>query len=145
VKKFNLPHIGYDNSTLYQSAKTFFQAIESVRVSSGETVTKIGIEGASFGSFGRHSDIGESLGRLLYLFEDNNYPTPSRPAPTSIKKFATGSGKALKADMILAWSKSTGETVRMTKMSKLLSKIDEKSPWSDIADAYWIMKWVEVN
>ncbi len=106
------------------------------------------IEGASFGSVGRHSDIGEGLGRLLHAIEIKFPDTKIyRPAPTTVKKHATRSGKAKKPQMIEAWCKRLDLPLpqRYGKRGNILPGIPEESPWSDFADAYWMMDYGNFN
>ena len=130
----------YQNDTPSNSATTF-SALLPV-----EHPSIIAIEGGSFSSVGRTFDISECLGRLLYRLE-SMYPgvTIIRPSPKTIKKFATGSGNATKADMITAWSKETGNPIQYKyhKKTKVQLGINEDSPWSDIADAYYMMRYAE--
>lgn len=137
--KFNC--LGYKNETPFNTAVTLVEQIKALL----PTCDMIAIEGASFGSQGRHSDIGEGLGRILFQLEDF-YPdaTILRPAPTSVKKFATGSGKAQKDMMIKKWAHETHSEIAWTKgTKKYASRINDASPFSDIADSYFMMRWAQ--
>lgn len=143
-KNFPSNSIPYDNSSLFNSATGTATRIRENFDRRTRAFTAI--EGHSYGSVGRHSDIAEALGRLLYCLE-SDYPgvTIIRPSPKTIKKFATGDGNATKAQMISAWAKETGNPIQYKyhKRTKVQLGINEDSPWSDIADAYYMMRYAE--
>jgi len=99
----------------------------------------IAIEGLAFGMRG---NVTRDLGGLQFVIISHLQEVKGREidiiAPTSAKKFATGSGRAKKEDMIDSLPKSvysyfTGLGVKKT------------TGLSDLADAYWIAKTAEAN
>jgi len=96
------------------------------------------IEGYSMGSRGQVFHIAENTAVLKhYLYRCNMEPTEI--SPMSIKKFAAGSGKALKEDMHDAFVKETGLDLKdlLTPHRKL------GSPVTDLVDSFWIAKYAE--
>ena len=94
------------------------------------------VEGYAFGAVGRVFQIAENAGVLKYRLHHNNFRIET-PAPTEIKKFATGKGNANKQDMIDAFINETGVDIyaRFDKIAK------SKSPIDDIVDSYYIAKY----
>ena len=102
----------------------------------------IGIEGYAFGASGsRVFQIAENCGILKHLLHLNGYSFEVVP-PTVVKKLATGKGNSSKEPVYNAFVEQTG-----IKLNELLGIKSEKivSPMSDIADAYWIAKWIKQN
>jgi len=99
----------------------------------------IAIEGLAFGMRG---NVTRDLGGLQFVIISHLQEVKGREveiyAPTSVKKFATGSGRAKKEEMIDSLPKSvysyfTGLGVKKT------------TGLGDLADAYWIAKSAEAN
>ena len=97
----------------------------------------IAIEGLAFGMRG---NVTRDLGGLQFVIIAHLQEVKGREveiyAPTSVKKFATGSGRAKKEEMIDSLPKSvysyfTGLGVKKT------------TGLGDLADAYWIAKMAE--
>ena len=97
----------------------------------GFKVIKIGIESPSFFSKGKVVDLSAGYGYIKYSFLANGIDIISK-TPSTIKKFATGNGRAGKEDMIEALPKEIKEI--FLKINK--KKID------DLADSYWLAKLV---
>lgn len=100
-------------------------------------VTHAYIEGYAFGAVGRVFNIAENGGYLKQRLWLCGIPFEV-PAPTVIKKFATGKGNASKEMMYDAFIAETGVDIR--------ARLDIMSPknWnpiSDIIDAYYIAKF----
>jgi Holliday junction resolvasome RuvABC endonuclease subunit len=97
--------------------------------------TKIGLEGLSFGSTGNVTrDLGGLLFTIiLYLRHSGFYPKVI--APPTVKKLATGSGRAKKEQII----ESLPTNVR-GEFDAL--GVKKTTGLSDLADAYWIAKAV---
>lgn len=97
------------------------------------------IEGLAFGIMGNAT---RDLGGLFYVITDRlrydlGFNSIHVVAPTSLKKFATGSGKAKKPEM---------HTALPDHAKDLLKKHYKKtSGLSDIVDAYWLAKWGIAN
>ena len=89
----------------------------------------IAIENYAYSATGRVFNIGENTGILKYMLFQNkmNFETVT---PQMVKKYATGKGNAKKVDMADAFTKETGLDLTGIKQ------------WSDIADSYWISRWV---
>lgn len=144
-----LPFPDYDNNMMrfIQNAKTMKDWC------SPEEGDHIAIEGYSFGSKGSSIfQIGEATGILVLfmMFNSsgtgfiNNKRIPYRPAPTEIKKFATGKGNANKELMYEAWLKETKIDLLKLFDSKRHGNNSGKikSPINDIVDAYWLCKLI---
>lgn len=95
-------------------------------------VNEIAIEGLSFGS------VGDATRNLAILFGiicsrlniDNPYTVP----PTTLKKYATGNGRAKKQDMLASIEEKDIE------LFEGLSKKTIKAGKYDMADAFWLSK-----
>lgn len=96
-------------------------------------ISTIGIEGLAFGKFGNAT---RDLAGLLFTIITSirrvctSVPAVHILAPTSIKKLATGSGKAGKQDMIDHLPKMVHHTFLQTHK--------KTTGLQDLADAYWI-------
>lgn len=101
--------------------------------------SRVAIEGYAFGAVGRVFQIAENAGLLKYKLwkEGIEYTVP---APTEIKKFATGKGNANKDMMLEAFNEETGVDIRAK-----LDIIKGYNPISDIVDAYYIAKFGFTN
>lgn len=100
-------------------------------------VSKVYIEGYSFASTGKVFNIAENTGILKYNLYFAGIPFEVI-APTTVKKFATGSGRATKEDMYNQFC-DDNENVNLKEM---LTPRSNKiiSPLNDIVDAYYILK-----
>ena len=96
----------------------------------------IHIEDYSFGSTGRVFHIAENLGLLKYKLKMECGWDYTLLPPSVIKKFATGKGNANKDLMLHAFEKDTG-----TNLAQVFDTTS-KTPMSDVADAYFICKYV---
>lgn len=97
----------------------------------------IALENLSYGS------IGNATRNLAILFgvicTTLGLSQPSVVPPTTLKKFATGNGKATKKEMLAAIEKQD---------KALFDYLDAKTIKSgkyDITDAYWIARWRETK
>lgn len=100
------------------------------------TPMQINLEGLAFGIRG---DATRDLAGLLFVIVTTirrNYPTIIIRiiAPTSLKKFATGSGKSDKKAMMAA----VPAEIMQRFMDKKLKK---SSGLTDVTDAYWLVKY----
>jgi Holliday junction resolvasome RuvABC endonuclease subunit len=99
---------------------------------------KVGLEDYAFSAQGLVYKIGENTGMLKYKMYTNGIPfelvSNSKP-----KKLATGKGNADKNSVYDAFVAETGWNIHHHIKSKS-GKI--ASPLSDIADSYWICKWL---
>lgn len=99
--------------------------------------TKIFMEGFAFGSTtGLVFNIAENGGTLKFKLHKELGEYPTLIAPTSAKKFFTGSGKCGKDGMVMALWKNEG--VNVMKDLGLDGKV--RSPVHDIVDSYAIAK-----
>lgn len=100
-------------------------------------VTHIAIEGLSFGS------VGNATRNLAMLFgiicTKLNITDPYTVAPTSLKKFATGNGKADKKLMLSSIIEHDGI------LHAELDAMTIKAGKYDIADAYWLSRHILNN
>ena len=90
------------------------------------------IEGYSMGSKGKVFHIAENTGLLKYKLWKHNIPFDT-PAPTTVKKFATGKGNAPKERMYECFEATTG-----WDLESLLDCRRDKNPVSDVVDAYYM-------
>jgi Holliday junction resolvasome RuvABC endonuclease subunit len=95
----------------------------------------INLEDYSFASTGRVFHIAENMGLLKYKLFKNDLHY-NLLAPSQIKKFATGKGNANKEKMIEAFKEDTG-----CDLLKIF-ECNYTSPASDIADSYFICKFI---
>lgn len=106
-----------------------------IEIAVAELVTHVNIEGLGFGATG---DATRNLAGLQYLIITkllNIGLKPTIVAPTSLKKFATGSGKAKKTEVFDAI-----EAHNPTYFVKLSKVLKTKGRY-DLADAYWLAVW----
>lgn len=99
---------------------------------------RIGIEGYSMGSRGMVFNIGENTAVLKYRLYEGGYNFISI-APTTIKKFATGSGRADKKKMVETFHQKVSPNISQTIFN---SPEKYASPVSDIVDSYYIAKYM---
>lgn len=96
------------------------------------------IEGYSYGSnAGRAFDIAENGGLLKYNLHIRDIPFDI-PAPSAIKKFATGSGRANKEDMRDQFEKEY--QISLDDLYGNKNKKKSTSPISDIIDSFYMAK-----
>ena len=91
-----------------------------------------GIEGFAFNATGQITRIAESTGVVKYLLHKAGIPLSIFP-PSTIKKIATGNGRASKPQMIDCFNQC--HNVNLYDLFKTTSPA---SPLSDIADSYFI-------
>lgn len=97
-------------------------------------IQRIYIEGYSYGSRGAIFDLAENVGFLrsgLWEYKYEAIPV----APPTIKKWATGNGRAEKTEMYEAWLKEGG-----FDLAKYWDQKSDSNPISDIVDSYFVMK-----
>ena len=100
--------------------------------------SEIAIEGYSFGASGQLTRIAEACMLLKYnLYKAGADKDIKNYAPMSVKKFATGTGKASKLDMVDSFKEKTG-----IDLFDLLGKKEGLKtipvPITDIVDSFWI-------
>lgn len=98
------------------------------------------IEGYAYGATGKVFQIGENAGCLKTLLYTRLLLAFDSVAPTIIKRYATGSGRADKTQMHEAFLSETGINL-LNRFSPKGKKKKIDSPISDIVDAYYICKW----
>jgi Holliday junction resolvasome RuvABC endonuclease subunit len=89
----------------------------------------IAMESIAFAGRGRVVDLSALYGVMYYGLQDKGYNVISFP-PTTVKKFATNSGRASKEEMIEALPEEIKEDFEAINASDI----------SDLADAYHIAK-----
>jgi hypothetical protein len=104
----------------------------------GKGVTKVFLEGYSFGSTGRVFNIAENTAILKYNLWDAGVDIEII-APTTIKKFATGKGNANKEKMYEFFVKENPSIDLRSSLTPRSNNVI--SPVSDIVDAYYIIKY----
>jgi len=125
-----------DDQRFWQNARSI---VDTIQPTSQDTIY---IEGYAYGAQGmRIFQIGEATGILktLMLLEIsktlNSNVKIHRPAPSAIKKFATGKGNAPKQMMVESFCNDAD-----CDIMKELDKKSIVSPIDDLVDAYWICK-----
>jgi len=123
----------------WQSEMDRYDDISSwaLRVLTKHQVTQVYLEGYSFGSTGRVFNIAENTSILKYKLW-NSLIHCDVVAPTTIKKFATGSGRASKEDMYNQFCNENQKMYLKDTLNPRSNKII--SPLNDIIDAYYILK-----
>lgn len=97
----------------------------------------VAIESLSFGSAGNATrNLAILFGIICVAMGIDN---PNLVPPTTLKKFATGNGRASKKDMLAAIEASN------LGLFLILNNTTIKAGKYDIADAYWIARWMEKN
>jgi hypothetical protein len=96
---------------------------------------KVVIEGYSMGSKGQVFHIAENTGLLKHKLWNHRISFET-PAPTTIKKFATGKGNAPKERMYECFVSETG-----CDPAKVLDGNPNTNPVSDVVDAYYMCKY----
>ena len=104
----------------------------------GKGVTKVFLEGYSFGSTGKVFNIAENTAVLKYNLWDSNIDIEIL-APTTIKKFATGSGRASKENMYEKFCEENPSAGLQESLTPRSSNVI--NPVNDIVDAYYILKY----
>lgn len=99
----------------------------------------IGFERASYGSPGRIVQLAENAGAAKAALCDFHADIVD-VSPQTIKKYATGSGRAEKVDMYNKFVEKT--SIQLTKYFDCGS---EGNPISDIVDSYWITQYLLHN
>ena len=89
------------------------------------------IEGYAYSTPGQLTRIAESMGIVKYLLHKAGIPIDAY-APATIKKIATGNGRAQKVDMVQSFNYT--HQISLQQMFNTQSE----TPISDIADAYFI-------
>lgn len=96
----------------------------------------VSIEGYSYGSKGFTFEIGENSGFLISGIRSGfKGCVPIKIPPSAVKKEGTGRGNASKEEMVQAFMIETGIDLIGSSGFQTL-----KSPLSDIADSYYVMK-----
>lgn len=138
----------WTRSTTKDEIDRFVELRDWVIRTIGSNVTivpdKIVIEDYSFGAKGNSlTHLAENMGILKAGLRSAFpvYTQISVLAPTTIKKFATGSGKADKDDM---WKAFVSDFPEYKKWQLLCHPKAEKvgSPCADIADSYFLAKYM---
>lgn len=109
----------------------------ALKVLTKHQVTQVYLEGYSFGSTGRVFNIAENTGILKFKLW-NALIHCEVVAPTTVKKFATGSGRATKEDMYYQFVLENEKVMLKETLTPKANKII--SPLNDIIDAYYILK-----
>lgn len=95
----------------------------------------IALENLSYGS------VGSATRNLAVLFgvicTTMGLQDPNAVPPTTLKKFATGNGKATKKEVLEAIDQED------PAFYNFLTKVTLKGGRHDLADAFWIAKWIE--
>ena len=126
---------GHDDITRFGFlAKIFLGAIP-------ESDDKVAaFEAYAFGAKGMLATIGECTGIMKHELVERGYSILTL-SPTTVKKYATGSGKADKSQMAEAF-----HALHQFHVWNLLGcKNDSESPTSDCVDSYFVLKTAEME
>lgn len=137
----NITGIHYKSDMFNDDIERFDFVIDNIlNHLSQNSITYIGLEGYSMGSkSSRLFQIGEATGILKKALRDEQYDYRIY-APTSIKKFATGSGRADKNGMASAFiGREEQDLFEVFDMSKAAK------PLEDLFDSYWIARMRKEN
>lgn len=118
-----------------RTANWAIRCIEVTRQAYDYPETLILIEDYSFGSKGKVFEIAENCGILKFLLEQENY-NYQKISPTSLKKYATNSGKSTKEDMYNSFYTETQFDIKKVFSDKTTKNIT--TPISDIVDSYYL-------
>lgn len=102
----------------------------------------IAIEGYAYGGSGRVFNIAENCGILKHKIYKKFDIDCIEYSPSEIKKFATNNGNANKDMMVDKFVETTNYDI-FSKFKTKKGKIG--GPTSDLADSYWISKYLENN
>jgi len=137
--------IGHEHLEWADDQQRFHQisewALKVILGNYGDYHTKINLwmEAYSYGSKGSVFNIAENTGLLKHKLWLEKIPIQTVP-PTTIKKFATGSGKGNKDPMYAAFKDKTGKSLyELFNKDEKTVKID--SPIGDIVDSYFICEY----
>lgn len=110
---------------------------------------QVAIEAYAFAAKGQVFHIGEHTGLFKYFYFQqvaNRGWQPLRDVPpTVVKKFATGKGNAKKDQMVEAFLEAYTPAKAWVKAFFPKSTNIYQSPLADMADAYWIARWLQVQ
>jgi len=123
----------------YIELACLFMGIIAERPNWRETRPKIFLEGYSMGSRGKVFHIAENTAILKYLMHQNEFVWEDVP-PTTLKKWATGSGGGKKDAMGIKFKEWTGIDLAKTFFYEGKKPYDT-SPLSDIADSYLLARY----
>ena len=99
--------------------------------------TSIALEGYSYGSVNMAFRIAEATGLLKHMLFQRGYSFTVVP-PQTMKKFATGSGRAEKSKIYETFLEKTN-----LNLEKLLNGSRKNSPISDIADSFFLSEYAK--
>ena len=135
--EFNLKKTKKDDADKFDRAATIAASL-SATVDKYESPV-VGLEGLAFSKIG---DATRDLAGLQYTIiiklRQFNQTKEILISPNELKKFATGKGKADKADMIDALPLDILQTFKDNNYKKTTGL-------ADLADAYWIAKFLQVH
>lgn len=101
------------------------------------SVSHVMMEDYSFGSVGKTFQIAENASVLKLLMWQQGINIQSL-APSSVKKKATGNGRADKPEMIAAFYQKLNCSRSFNQILGLKSEKVDAKPIDDIVDAYWL-------
>lgn len=128
------PHPNWDTEIerFHNISDSFYKFIDSFEPK------YVGIEGYSMGSRGKVFNIAENTALLKHRLFLGNYKLDII-APTTIKKFATNTGRADKQKMFETFNQTNSINLGQT----IFNNPDKfNSPVSDIVDSYYIAKYM---
>lgn len=118
----------------------FRQSAEWARdILKGKDIKLLALEGYAMGAKGLIFNIAENTGCLKQVMWEEGIKFIT-PAPTSVKKFATGKGNSNKEKMEEAFIEETGINVRVP-----INQTKGSNPSSDIIDSYYMAKFAFMN
>ena len=102
-------------------------------------ITKVFLEGYSFGSMGNTFNIGEATGLMKWKLFKSGIDVEVVP-PTVVKKFATDKGNAKKILMLEKFLLETDHGFKLTDLEYSVNGDKIEKPLDDLVDAYWLCK-----
>lgn len=100
----------------------------------------VAIEGYAMGAKGLVFNIAENTGLLKHKLWRLGYKFLT-PAPSAVKKMATGKGNANKEKMQEAFIAETSIDIK----AELGMSASSWNPSSDVIDSYYVAKWASLN
>ena len=143
LKRFELFNEGNLHGENHGSWNTDMERFDDIANWSMEIITenqveKVFLEGYAYAATGRVFNIAENTAILKYNLW-NDYIDYDVIAPTTIKKFATGSGGANKEKMYISFCEENPK--RDMRAALTPRSTNTISPLNDVVDAYFILKY----
>jgi Holliday junction resolvasome RuvABC endonuclease subunit len=116
-----------------ETIKTISNIVEEFTDSNKYQTLRVAIEGGALYGKGKRNELAMLNGAVYYMFLLRGVDTILVP-PSRLKKFATGSGRASKGEMLEALPKLTSSSFQRTYKK-----------YDDVVDAYWLATYRLTN